>query len=338
MKSITKSLLNNGTIELLVRKNFEDVAAVAEIKELTAGMFNAVYSLCVRFSNGRPDKELVLKAAPYPTTKVTTIEKNIMKTEVWMYQTLPALGIPMPAVAACDFSRELIGCDYFFMEKLTGTPWNKAKLTAEDKARLKTDYGRILARVHTIKGDAFGDHKEKSGLRFDSWQEAVRCKMDNIIGDAKQGGLKLPYEEIAAALAPHWHLLDEIKTPSLVYCDLWAGNIFLTDKGGRWEIEGLIDPERSFWGDPLSDLLSAYAIYVDIKNEPEIQRGYTEVSGKPFALTRDDEIRMLVYGMHDSIFFAVETYRYNKVYAFFQLLYSKAGLRRQIKKLNSYMQ
>jgi len=337
MKSITKSLLTNDTIELLVHKNFENAAMVTEIKELTAGMFNAVYSLCVQFSDGQPNKDLVLKVAPYPTTRVTTIEKNIMQTEVWMFNSLPALGIPMPAVIACDFSRERIDCDYFFMEKLTGTPWNKAKLTADDKARLKTDYGRILARVHSIKGDAFGDHKEKSDLRFDSWQAAVRCKMDNIISDAKQGGLKLPYEEIAAALAPHWHLLDEITTPSLVYCDLWAGNVFLTKESGRWEIEGLIDPERSFWGDPLSDLCSAYAIYGDIKNEPEIQQGYTEVSGKPFSLTRDDEIRMLVYGMHDSIFFAVETYRYNKVFAFFQLLYSKSGIRKQIKRLNSYI-
>ena len=336
MKSITKSLLANDVIEMLVRKNFDHAAAVSEIRELGGGMFNAVYSLRVQYSDERKSDELVLKVSPFSGTKVTTIEKAIMRTEVFMYGLLPGKGIPVPAVAAYDFSREHIDCDYFFMTKLSGTSWNKAKLSKSDKTRLKADFAKHLAHIHEIKGNQFGDIKEKSSLQFDTWQEAIRCNMDNIIGDAKRDGHKFPYKKIYEALAPHWHLLDEIRTPTLVYCDLWAGNIFLTNESGRHEIQGFIDPERSFWGDPLSDLISSFGIYSDIRKEPELQKAYAEASGKPFEITKNDEIRMSIYKMHDALFMGVETYRYNKIYGFFQLIYSKYLVRKQIKELNAY--
>lgn len=338
MKSITKSKFSNETIEMLVSHNFENIKEISEIYELSGGLFNSAYSVSVQFFDGS-EKELVLKASPFSDTKVTTIEKAIMKTEVFMLNLLPSKGVPMPAVVCHDFSREYIDCDYFFMEKLSGKAWNKIskKLTKQDKLRLKADLGRYLACIHETKSEYFGDLKVKSSLQFKTWREAFCVMIDNITNDAKRDNINFPYKKIRAALAPHLHLLDEITTPTLVYSDLWAGNIFLTDKSGQYKIEGFIDPERGFFGDPFTDFCSAPGIFSDIKKETELQKAYSEVRGKPFTVTRNDEIRMCMYNLHGAMFLGVETYRYPKLYGFFQLIYSKFHVRKYIKKLNSFL-
>lgn len=329
--------MTNDTIELLVRKNFEHVTTVSEIKELAGGMFNSVYSICIHCADGNK-LETVLKVSPFSDTKVITIEKAIMRTEIAMYRIFPAKGIPAPTVIAYDFSREQIDCDYFFMTKLSGKSWNKASLTKGDRARLKADFGRYLALVHKGKGEYFGDHKEKNNLQYDTWHEAFCFQMDSLINDARRDHIPLPYQKIQEAVSPHLHLLNEIKTPSLVYCDLWAGNIFLTNKSGRYEIEGFIDPERSFWGDTFYDLSGSHGIYSDIKNEPELQKAYSEITGCPFVVTRNDEIRICLYRLHGAIFLGTEIYRYNKIFGFFQLLYSKLLIRKYIRELNSFIE
>lgn len=335
MNSITKSKLTNDVIERLARKSFTQAASVSGISEMGEGMFNSVYSMCIHFSDGRKS-DVVLKVSPYSSTKVLTIEKRIMHTEIAMYRMLHEKKIPAPVVLACDFSRDDMDCDYFFMTKLTGKSWNKVMLAKEDSARLKEDLGRYLAQLHKSKGERFWDHKEKSALQFSTWREAFCFQMESLLSDAKQGHIPLPFRQIEKALAPHLHLLDEIKTPSLVYSDLWAGNIFLTDASGRYEIEGFIDPERSFWGDPFVDLTGSHGVFSDIKNEPEIQKGYAEATGKSFAVTHNDEIRMSMYRLHGAMFLGTEIYRYNKLFGFFQLLYSKMLVRKYLKELNSY--
>jgi len=221
------------------------------------------------------------------------------------------------------------------MTKLNGRPWNELnrKLSNADKERLKCDLARYVAEMHKITGDYFGYMKDGERFHFASWREAYCGMLQDIMADAKRDHIRFPYKKVWAAVEPHLQLLDEVKTPALVNYDFWAGNIFLTDESGQYEIEGLIDHERGFWGDPYAEFASSAGVYRHIKEEAGMQAAYAAQSGKPFVFTRSEEIRIELYHVYGSLLFGAEVYRYPKIFAFFQLQLSKFYLRRNLRTL-----
>ena len=82
-------------------------------------------------------------------------------------------------------------------------------------------------------------------------------------------------------------LLDAVTAPTLVGYDIWAGNVLL-DPAGLDRITGIIDFERSFFGDRFADFVAAGEIFDDVEQEPDFQRGYVLVSGEPFIVMGGD--------------------------------------------------
>ena len=120
------------------------------------------------------------------------------------------------------------------MEKLTGDTWEhlKAHITPENEADLQRELGEYTAKLHSVKGDYFGYIKEDESYHYPSWREAFHAFIDRMVEDGIRDGVKLPYDAVYAALEPCWHLLDEVKTPSLVNFDMWSesGNILRKKK------------------------------------------------------------------------------------------------------------
>ena len=54
-------------------------------------------------------------------------------------------------------------------------------------------------------------------------------------------------------LENHSDLLDTIDTPSLIHGDLWPRNVLFQKEGNDVNLAAVIDGERAFWGDPISD-------------------------------------------------------------------------------------
>ncbi len=69
--------------------------------------------------------------------------------------------------------------------------------------------------------------------------------------------LPLPYPAIAERVAAAAAVLDAVTEPRLVHWDLWDGNIFVDPATRR--ISGIIDFERSLWGDPLMEATFVFA-------------------------------------------------------------------------------
>ena len=95
---------------------------------------------------------------------------------------------------------------------------------------------------------------------------------------------------------------------------MWAGNVFI-DETSHSHITGIIDFERSFFGDPVADLTSAMMLFENVEQEFDFQKGYSEISGTPFLITDDDRIRMNLYRLYMSVILFVESYRYDEQYA-----------------------
>jgi aminoglycoside phosphotransferase (APT) family kinase protein len=291
MDSKTKTTLTDKTIQTLAKAQFGNSVKIKEITPLTAGMFNTAYA--IHFENLKPD--VVLRVAPHPDQPVLTYEENMMQREGLILETIQQVeGLPfVPRLLGYDFSRQLIERDYMFIEKLSGVPlWEiKDELTPENMHALEFQVGRYIAQLGQVKGEYFGYFGEGPGHNATSWQDAFVAMMEALLDDGETLDAELPvsYDLIREQLHRHAASLDEVREPSFVHWDLWQGNVFVKPENGAYVIEGIIDWERAFWGDPDCETPVAARFY-----GPSFYKGY----GKELAEGGPAAIRQSLYRIY----------------------------------------
>lgn len=312
MKSKTKYNVTPEVIKIMVNRHFpnEDIYS---IEELTEGMFNSAYA--VR-GTGIMKDGIVLKTGPASGTELLTYEQELLRTEVEVYKLLEDRPIKTPKILAWDYSHGEIPCDYFFMEYVNGVMWKNCLETVspENRRQLMYELGKSSAAVHSVKGRWFGYIKEDKRFQFRTWGAAFSSMMSDILEDGKKRNCELPYDEIKDTVKKQEDCLNRVKTPCLVDFDMWAGNVFI-DENSHSHITGIIDFERSFFGDPAADWTSAMMLFENVEQEFDYQKGYSEISGTPFQITDDDRIRMNLYRLYMSVILFAESYRYDEQYA-----------------------
>ena len=251
MESKTKSEFSVETITRLIQSQFGKNAQISGISPLTAGWFNTAYA--IEFADDNP--AAVLRIAPDPRQRVLTYEKEMMRKELMIYETVyGTVDIPMPRLLAADTSRTVIDRDFMFVEKFSGQPMDKVKdeLSPEVMQSIECQVGACTAEMHTLKNETFGYFGEGPGHDSTTWRKAFMAMVYTLLADGESFGadIQIPYAEIRALLAQYAEALDEIQEASLVHWDMWQGNIFIDHRDGKHFVEGIIDWERAFWGDP----------------------------------------------------------------------------------------
>jgi len=117
--------------------------------------------------------------------------------------------------------------------------------------------------MHALKGDRFGYFGDGPGSDSRTWREAFLAFVIALLVDGESLGVKLPlaYAQLHDLFQVHAGALDIISEPSLVHWDMWAGNIFVLQKNNTYKVEGIIDWERAFWGDPESETAMCCKFY-----------------------------------------------------------------------------
>ncbi|MCY1073025.1 phosphotransferase family protein [Archangium lansingense] len=294
MHSRTKVALKREELALLVRDVLGSQRSVRRVDELTEGMFNAAYAL--ELEDGA---SVVLKVAPPPELPLLTYERDLMRTEVEFYEHAAKEKVcPVPRVLAHDFSRTRIGRDFFFMERLRGTPLTRAKnqLTTGERARIQTELGELVGRLRTIRGRFFGYLQPDTGLQAGTWREAFLAMVAALLQDAERFAVKLPMpaRDVLALFQSGAKVLERVEEPTLTHFDLWEGNVFVHRVEGAARIEAFIDGERAFWGDPLAELAST-ALFRDPEQETDFLRGYQAATGSPLVFTEEVRHRLNLY-------------------------------------------
>ncbi|OKI22355.1 hypothetical protein A6A25_36175 [Saccharothrix sp. CB00851] len=237
--------------------------------ELTEGMFNTAYRLTA--ADGR---EAVLKVAPPPGVPLLTYERDLMRTEALAFELMASRGLPVPEVLLHED-------DFLLMTALNGVPWSTARpgLTDAEHGALRRELGAIVRELHRITGDVFG---YVQGPNAATWRAAFTAMVDAVLADADRFGVELP--DVRPAFAARAHLLDEVTEPVLVHFDLWEANILLA--GGH--VEGIIDPERALFGDPLAEIATV-ALFTELDDDYKAGygiEGFTEAEETRIALYR----------------------------------------------------
>ncbi|MER5265757.1 phosphotransferase [Actinosynnema sp. NPDC002837] len=275
--SLTKRRLSAAALDALVRRAL-GVPLAAHV-ELTDGMFNTAYRLTA--ADGR---ETVLKVAPPPDVPLLTYERDLMRTEALAFGLMAARGLPVPEVLLHED-------DFLLMTALKGEPWSAARprLTDAEHGALRRELGAIVRELHTIRGDVFG---YAQGPNAATWREAFTKMVDAVLADADRFGVELP--DVRPAVEARAHLLDEVTEPVLVHFDLWEANIFLADG----HVEGIIDPERALFGDPLAEI-ATLALFTDLDDDFKAGYGYAGFSGA-------EETRIALYRAYLCLVMIVE--------------------------------
>ena len=247
MKSITKSNLTHEQINRIARQAFDENCV--SFTELGDGWFNTAYD--IELDSGR---SAILKIAPPPHIKVMRYEEDIMAVEVDAMQQVKArTSVPVPDIYTYNTSYDILGQEYYMMEKLKGVPYNYIQntLPEEQRERIETCLGRYNRQINEILGDRFGLYAS-AHPRFDTWYEAFYHMVNMMLEDGAEFDVDItrPYDELLALIASLKGVLDGVAQPRLTHWDLWAGNVFVD--GGR--ITGIIDFERALWGDPMMEV------------------------------------------------------------------------------------
>ncbi|MDO3410135.1 aminoglycoside phosphotransferase family protein [Saccharibacillus sp. CPCC 101409] len=268
MESVTKRKFTEEEIVTIAEAAFG--CGPANIEELSEGWANSAYRLDLE--NGT---SAILKAAAESEEGRMRCERGLMKTEVEVMRRIAQLGtVPVPEIYTYDDSKKIVPCEYFLMQRLTGTSYDKVRDTLPEEEREAIDFelGGYFRRIHTIEGDRFGYYLP-SGIDSSDWGSGFAALMRDVLQDGRDAGVRLPmpYEALDAELERHRDTLGEVRPPRLIHWDSWPGNVIVKD--GR--VEGIIDFERALWADPLME----YG-FGKFMQSPEFERGY-ESGGEP---------------------------------------------------------
>lgn len=334
MKSKTKNRLSENKIKELVRIHFGRECETGEITELTGGMFNAIY----RIERKNEKDAVILKVGVIPDTTLLTYERDIMPVEVECYRMIrEQTTVPVPEVLAYDFSKRYIESNYFFMTELKGEPFSKVmkKMGQENADRIREELAGYLYQIHGVKGKYFGYFTKDERRQYSTWKAAFFHMFRQILADSREHRVKLPYARIMAALQRYEGCLEDVTEPVLVEYDCHEGNIFVKKTGNSYTIEGILDFERAFWGDPIADFPTAFVFTDDIRKETAFLNAYLRVSGRN-AYTETDAVKYQLYRMYILTIMAAETFRYGFLYGKLQGMWAKWQLRKCLRILGDW--
>lgn len=282
MISKTKFLLTDEQIIILFEK--AGIDGVTNIKPLGAGEFNAVYAV-----DGADGTPYAIKIAPTPETEVLSYEKNMLQAELYWYEQMQGT-INIPKIYYSDFSMSIIQTGWFIMERLDGTTPDQLKITKEEKRKLYCEILSMCAKIHNKTNDKFGYIQ---GTLYDNWYDNIRALTVDLIESCKKKGHNSKRgEKLLKYIDLHKDILMQAEC-SMVNYDLWMPN-FITKKIDKDIKIWWIDPERSFWGDKMSDFVCFDNFELSNKDRSWVLDAYNKVANTPVTMNKEEQVRYAI--------------------------------------------
>ena len=226
---------------------FGPTVKVLSAVELNGGSYNSVYR--VDIGNHRP---VILRVAPEPSRQ-GIIHRELMRNEHASLPFFASVSAMMPRVVFADFTHELIERDYMWQSMLDGIPAHQG-LNAFPRPEWRGFFeqlGTIAKTIHGTLGKRFG---RIVGPHYDTWSEAVISLLKDTVTDLESAGSETDdIRRVIAIASENRTVLNEITKPHLLHGDLWVQNFMLAPDADEPKIIGILDHDRSSWGDPMAD-------------------------------------------------------------------------------------
>lgn len=303
------------------------LGSIQNAELLTGGEFNSVWKIST------DSTEYVIKIAPKENTDVMTYERNITDSEVFACQKLSVLKtVHIPKIFGFGKGKNE-PYKYIIMEFCEGETLVNKKLTDGEHDRVMYTLGQAMAEIHNLAIDS-GFGYIQNGLKG-TWKDAYLSMVENVIGDAQAKRAQIPYlDQIKTLINKNLPVLDDVKRPSLIHFDLWAGNLMLNENN---DLHCIIDCERVMLGDPLGEFISLdYITPFSTEKNKYLIDGYNSLANEKLEFNRNQMIRLYLMRLYLGLIANIEIYyRYNKFSAQFfgRYFFSKKFLKTTIAEL-----
>jgi len=238
-----------------------------EVKQFRSGASNLTYLLKY------PDRELVLRRPPIGTKAVSAHD---MKREFLIQSRLKPVYDLVPTVIALCEDHSIIGSDFYVMERIKGDIFRRdvpESLTKEDISIMATSLVAGLARLHDVDATVLAELNKGLGYvtrQVEGWSKRYRNALTDDVPDG---------EDVMSWLAAN---KPEDVGSCIIHGD-WRIDNMVFDLDQK-RLVGVLDWELATVGDPLMDLGSALAYWVDRDDDLEfasLRRQPSHLEGMP---------------------------------------------------------
>lgn len=238
-----------------------------EVQQFRSGASNLTYLLKY------PDQELVLRRPPVGTKAASAHD---MKREFLIQSRLKPVYELVPNVIALCEDSSILGSDFYVMERINGEIFRKdvpENITKEDIAIMTESMVAGLAQLHSVDATVLQELNKGPGYverQVTGWSKRYRAALTDDVPDA---------EDVMNWLAAN----QPGDVDSCVIHGDWRIDNMVFDLGAK-KLAGVLDWELATVGDPLMDLGSALAYWIDKDDEPmfaSLRRQPSNLEGMP---------------------------------------------------------
>lgn len=244
-----------------------EIDTLPEVRQFRSGASNLTYLLTY------PDRELVLRRPPVGTKAASAHD---MKREFLIQSRLRPIYPLVPSVIALCEDHSILGSDFYVMQRVKGEIFRSdvpETLTESDVATLADSLVTGLAQLHSVDPNVLSELNKGSGYitrQVEGWSRRYRNAITDDVPDGE--------------LVMNWLLKNqpEDSAQCVIHGDWRIDNmVFDLEKN---KLIGVLDWELATVGDPLMDLGSALAYWVDRDDEPmfaSLRRQPSNLEGMP---------------------------------------------------------
>ena len=271
--------LDLSRLEPFLRSHFPDVTGSLSVAQFPSGHSNLTYLMCLG------DRQMVLRRPPFGS-KVKTAHD--MSRE---YRVLSKLHLIYPqapkALLYCE-DESVLGCPFYMMERVRGIilrrdPPEGLRTNPETARELSEAFVDNVARLHSLDYSSIGlaDLGKPQGYldrQVEGWIARYHGSRTHDLPEV--GRISVWLNEYRPREVPY----------ALIHNDYKYDNVVL-DPTDITRIVGVLDWEMCTIGDPLTDLGTALAYWVDPEDPEELQNIRWGPTTVPGTLTRTELVR-----------------------------------------------
>jgi aminoglycoside phosphotransferase (APT) family kinase protein len=242
-------------------------SSLPDVFQFRSGASNLTYLLKY------PDRELVLRRPPVGTKAVSAHD---MKREFLIQSRLKPVYDLVPTVIALCEDHSILGSDFYVMDRIQGEIFRRdvpETLTKEDISVMAHSLVSGLAQLHSVDASVLNELNKGPGYvtrQVEGWSKRYRNALTDDVPDGED--------------VMRW--LDANKPDDVGSCIIhgdWRIDNMVFDLGQK-KLVGVLDWELATVGDPLMDLGSALAYWIDKDDEPmfaSLRRQPSHLDGMP---------------------------------------------------------
>jgi aminoglycoside phosphotransferase (APT) family kinase protein len=241
--------------------------ALPDVQQFRSGASNLTYLLKY------PDRELVLRRPPVGTKAVSAHD---MKREFLIQSRLKPVYDLVPNVVALCEDQSILGSDFYVMDRIQGEIFRRdvpETLTKDDISIMANSLVSGLVQLHAVDPTILQELNKGAGYvqrQVEGWSKRYRNALTDDVPDG---------EDVMS-----W--LDANRPDDVGSCIIhgdWRIDNMVFDLAHK-KLAGVLDWELATVGDPLMDLGSALAYWVDRDDEPmfaSLRRQPSHLEGMP---------------------------------------------------------